>query len=1213
MKSNLYIKILNILTFSVGFLCFSQNDLKLPEFAVPSPQAYQFTKYGDVPVDESSGRISPTIPIYSFKSGAIELPLNFNYLGNGVKVSEVSGWTGINWTLKSGGVITRVVKDLPDETDKPRYLLSKDEINTHRHLLNVMPGMVMYVLDPEIISMIKDKEDFDSMVDEFNFSLPGYSGTFYLKQDPITGNFTPILSKYDKEIKISIVGNFTNTGNYYFVITTDDGSKYTFGAPNILDEYAIEETQLVDRSGSEPYFGVKAKTSFYLTKIENHLGDIMNFKYDTKESYEVYTPQNQKLEKFLGTADTGICNTGPILPTGLNDLSATSNLSKNIIYNGKFLSEINNNGSKKITFIFTENTTPLNEYSRILTKIDVLNDVKIHLEYTPTVTSSATIVERYFLKKIEIKDSSDSDIGSQKYQFEYNEQNLLPGIQSFSQDYLGYYNGKINPSLLPRNSIKFLNPDEDEILNNELNFDEYDAILADREPDFAMATKGVLTKIKYPTGGHTLFEYEPAEKSKIFKTLNFEIKNNMFSQIPSSKLKEYHSLSDNTLISPDSNEVGQNIFEDQIINAKLEINTLTGEDLDYHDYVYLKVKDLSNGHESIYKYFFPNTVTFFGNTQTNFTTYFTFSLSKNKGYTFELGFGDNYVDDIDFSELSYFTPTGLVANLSFEYCDGLNPNDGLGIRIKRVSDFDNQLSDPTNVKRFYYNKMKDVSDLNSDTKLSKFKPQYHNLNLRTIACTPEFGNYMYEIYNYAILTSNSFDMVYNKFDNQSFYKIVSISYGGDHFENGGVEKYFSYDQNERLHKMYVLEPAFEDDPYLLPHAVFLQYKRYDTSSFNNSSSSNGTLIKENIWKQKNNALFKIKTTTHDYTISSFDEINNIYATTTFDVANLNLLVPSQNFTGCYMGLFKYTSYKTQLSSTTTKEFIEPVPISIYTRTYVQGWQTQDEDGDGINNNTDPDYITPSEYALMTDVDFELPYKKIISTTNFSYSADLCNFPSIITTTNSEGITSSTKIYYPTNYFLGLMTGLIGDELSSYTTLKTQHRISNPIQTESYLNGDLMKTSRTTYKNFDIGKVLINKVKSSKANSPLEDRIIYHSYDSKGNPQEISMENGVRTVYRWSLSRKPIIKFVNATNDQIIGTAIPFDPDSPESGVNLLRIALPKAQITCFYYTAPKDLLQRINDPKGDESFFEYDNFDRLKLVRDKFNNIITENYYNIKP
>lgn len=315
-----------------------------------------------------------------------------------------------------------------------------------------------------------------------------------------------------------------------------------------------------------------------------------------------------------------------------------------------------------------------------------------------------------------------------------------------------------------------------------------------------------------------------------------------------------------------------------------------------------------------------------------------------------------------------------------------------------------------------------------------------------------------------------------------------------------------------------------------------------------------------------------------------------------------------------MGLFRYTSYKTQLSSTTTKDFIEPVPLSIYTRTYLQGWQAQDEDGDGIINVNDNDYITPSEYALMNDEDFELPYKKITNSTNFTYSFDICNLPSTIITTNSEGISSTTKNYYPTNYFLGLMTGMSNDELNSYNTLKSQHRISSQIQSETLLNGVLLNTMRTTYKLFNnSNKVLAHKVKSSKGDGLLEDRVIYHSYDNKGNPEELSMQDGLRIVYKWSFSRKPILKFENVTNAEIIATSIPFDPNATSNGIDAFRIAFPKAQITNYIYSTQKDLLVRVRDPKGYDTFFEYDNFDRLKLVRDSFNNILSENLYNFKP
>ena len=92
-----------------------QNDLKLPEITPPSPEAYELTKYGDVPINEFTGMVSLNIPLYSLRAGQLEMPISLNYAGAGVKVDQLSTMTGINWTLSAGGLIARTIYDIPEQ------------------------------------------------------------------------------------------------------------------------------------------------------------------------------------------------------------------------------------------------------------------------------------------------------------------------------------------------------------------------------------------------------------------------------------------------------------------------------------------------------------------------------------------------------------------------------------------------------------------------------------------------------------------------------------------------------------------------------------------------------------------------------------------------------------------------------------------------------------------------------------------------------------------------------------------------------------------------------------------------------------------------------------------------------------------------------------------------------------------------------------------
>ena len=267
---------------------------------------------------------------------------------------------------------------------------------------------------------------------------------------------------------------------------------------------------------------------------------------------------------------------------------------------------------------------------------------------------------------------------------------------------------------------------------------------------------------------------------------------------------------------------------------------------------------------------------------------------------------------------------------------------------------------------------------------------------------------------------------------------------------------------------------------------------------------------------------------------------------------------------------------------------------------------------------------------------------IETTTFYEYDATtLLKKSSKIFDSQAETITNIS--YYPEDVTTKSSLGhdnLSNEEFEAIERLKKTdlHRLSEPVQVETYKNGVLMSTIRTNFHE-PYTSILVSKdIQTSKGTAPLEDRIIYHRYDYKGNPVEVSKKDGTHVVYIWGYNHsQPIAKIENASyfdvqnqvsnlqtlsnndNDRTIdtknslGNVIAYNGKEGKlrEALQGLRNALPNAQVTTYTYD-PLIGVTSMTDPKGYTIYYEYDEFNRLKQVKDADGNILTNNQYNYK-
>jgi len=500
------------------FLGVSQN--------IKSPQAFEFERYGNIPVSLNSGAIDLSVPLFSY-GGQFDMSLVYN--SSGFIPSKSSNYVGYNWFLRYGGVISRDIDGAPDDFF--------DSSTSAGGFLYTVKNKTLSNIDVYNGNFTKYNDDIlignthgELKPDRFNFNFSGISGYFY-----IGNNGLPIVSSNNNDLKISLDNVPLQHGegcvpfDSEILITDGNGTKYYFGGG--IDNLELNYDRgnggnmaQLTLGGAKNYI-----SSWYLRQIQYINGDkyiITNKKVDTAfltfcNSINNLPSENSLIGNVKYFLDAHISPSyvhsvktfdvsNPLYHSGGTIGNTTQypslSLTKKVFPDNIILT--NASGEEKFSINFSyltrNNVVTWNYDSYVLDQIIIKNRNK----NIKTYNFDYDYIKDYsFLKSI-------SSSSGETYSLAYYTGNL-PDPNTRQIDYWGFWNGYSNTNLIPEYKL-------------DRNTGELTIIGDERKPNASLANISLLKKITYPTGGYSEFEYEANSYSKKIAS---NISNNFFKSL----------------------------------------------------------------------------------------------------------------------------------------------------------------------------------------------------------------------------------------------------------------------------------------------------------------------------------------------------------------------------------------------------------------------------------------------------------------------------------------------------------------------------------------------------------------------------------------------------------------------------------------------------------------------------------------------------------
>lgn len=432
----------------------------LPKPVPTSPNVSALGKFGDYGVSYFTGLPEMSIPIFEATSGDLKVPITLSYHASGIKPTDVAGWVGAGWSLSAGGQISRSIRGQADESNYLTSALENDPsvCNTFMYLKALAEGGV------------------DGDPDVYSYSYPGGGGKF-----------------------MRLYGD-----NYYFMpyapikITNDlqitgvDGTIFKFGSGTYGN--ALETTYAVNASSNS-----SGTTAWYLMDmISPNAADKISFEYQDVGQADTYDVSYSVAAMDQCEVSNGAnCPGSTYSPSVQIHTSSVGQKGVRAIYFEGGKVEFNLGNSNRVDW----QASDLKPLDNIVIKDNsgvTMRSIKFNYGYFKT---SDSVNYSLKLNSIQFKDASGTVV--QEYKFRYFTNSLPWSSANWmnARDKWGYYNGATsNTDLIMQQTITLENSGSSGTVQI--------GGATNRDVNSTFAKHGVLSRIDFPTGGYTTFDFE---------------------------------------------------------------------------------------------------------------------------------------------------------------------------------------------------------------------------------------------------------------------------------------------------------------------------------------------------------------------------------------------------------------------------------------------------------------------------------------------------------------------------------------------------------------------------------------------------------------------------------------------------------------------------------------------------------------------------------